>query len=113
MADQSNMLEGEHNLNGFMPEGDLPDGTAKSHRGGSAGSLTGYHAAYGPTTLNPDTPTETADSGKVSADDLNRGFVALEVQRTQPFDPNLTGENSVGDPYSVGGVCGRPRGFQR
>lgn len=66
----------------------LPDGTARSQRGATG-------------------------DGAPSAADLERGYLPVNVERTSPFDPDVTSDSQVGDPYSFGGVCGRPRGYSR
>jgi len=67
--------------------GKLPDGTAASQR-------------------------ESAPVG-VSPEDLRRGYTLHPVERTSIFDPETTGENQVGDPFTYGGFCGRPQGTAR
>lgn len=99
-----------------LPGKDMPDGSAKAHAGGSNGSLAGYNETWGMNPWrsgDPEPGEKTPDASAMSASDLNQGFKALDVERTAPFDPDLTGEEQIGDPYSAGGVCGRPRGQAR
>jgi hypothetical protein len=113
-----------------LPGTDMPDGTASSQSGGSKGSLAGYNETWGTnpwrkTTTEPEGSGDIWNSGPaegpetepseapMNAGDLARGYKALTVERTKTFDPDLTGEEPVGDPYVYGGILGRPRGTAR
>lgn len=67
----------------------LPDGTAKANR------------------PRPNPGVE------VSAEDLNRGYTTVESEPIAFYDRDDTGENQVGNPFTFGGFCGRPRGNAR
>jgi hypothetical protein len=112
--DQSNMLEGPHDLNGFGPGGDLKDGTAASRAGGTGGSLTVIHSTgFGPTATGPEPSMDTGGGPvRASAADLDRGFVPLDAERTPMFDDG-SGESPIGDSFSFGGFLGRQRGTTR
>lgn len=112
--DQSNMLEGEHDLSGFGPGGDLKDGTHASQAGGTNGSLTVIHSTgFGPTATGPEPMMDTGGGPvRASAADIERGFVPLDADKTPMFDDG-SGEAPVGDPFSAGGFLGRPRGTSR
>jgi hypothetical protein len=66
----------------------LPDGTSGANAGGAA------------------------SMGDLPSSALKNGFVT-EGQRTERYDSEITGENTVGNPAELGGVCGRPQGWAR
>lgn len=57
-------------------------------------------------------PPHGAPDG-VTAEDLRRGYTKVAVERTPFYDPDITGEKQVGDPYTRGGFLGRPQGTAR
>lgn len=74
-----------------MADGDLKDGTARAHKGGTGGAVAG-----------------------VSSGDLNRGYSGVSVERTPRFDDEADGgTNEVGNPVTRGGFAGRPLGWAR
>ena len=77
-------MSGDANLN-LNDSPVLPDGTAAANAGG-----------YG-----------------AKGSELKSGVLADAVPRTPNWDPDITGENTVGDPATFGGVCGRPQGIAR
>jgi len=82
-------MSGDANLN-LNDSPVLPDGTASANAGGSIAEVPGTDAAS-----------------------LKRGFASDACERTPNWDPQITGENTVGDPATFGGVCGRPQGMAR
>ena len=74
------------NVGAGLPTSDLPDGTAAS---------------------------QAAPDLEASAADLKRGYLLHPVERTSPFNEDVTGENTVGNPWEYGGFLGRPQGTAR
>jgi hypothetical protein len=73
--------------------------------GGGSDLTDGTGASQAPAHRDSTTPTP---------DELKRGYLTVPTTAINPHDPQLAGgENKVGDPYSFGGMCGRPQGFQR
>lgn len=64
----------------------------------------------GTTKANRPRPSAGVD---VSADDLKRGYLAVASEPIAFYDRDDTGENQVGNPFTFGGFCGRPRGNAR
>jgi hypothetical protein len=141
-TDGSNMLQCPHDRNGFLPGEGLPDRTEEAHKGASGGSLNGVNTNWGPnrygglpgsgdtdnidigptlggaalplSPLSEDRSPENAPSaGQISAADLKIGYQKLDIERTPPYDPDVTGEEQVGNPHEYGGFAGRPRGSAR
>lgn len=109
---------------------DLPDGTKAARASASGGALSGINETWG---KNPWRQTNSEPEGfpdalgigsgqaeekepseaPFSADDLNQGYKVVSPERTATFDPDITGEEPVGDPFKYGGFLGRPRGTAR
>lgn len=73
-----------------LPGASLPDHTRESQR-----------------------PAPKSGTGE-SAAELEAGIVNVECERTPAFSTDAEGgATTAGDPFTFGGVCGRPRGFAR
>jgi hypothetical protein len=57
--------------------------------------------------------TTNLEASGCSAADLKRGFIEHPVERTSVFSEDVTGENTVGNPFTYGGFLGRPPGTAR